>query len=316
MVGAPPQLTARGNRIINADSGEPVLLRGVNRSGLEYSGPDGSEALSRAGLDECDFDEMICEWRANVIRLPFNQAWALERENYDPEPYLSALDFAVTCAARRGAYTLLDLHWLDASKPCGALRDGSLNYVPCLPNQGSIEIWRQLARRYRSEAAVLFDIFNEPHDPLPDDITATATRVTMNTWRPWAKMLIEAIRAEHPTALIFVPGVDWAFDLRGHPLEDMEGVVYSTHVYPGKGRKWDAAFGSLCSQVPVFAGEWGGTAEDLKWGRALLDYMQARQMGWTAWSWSDKPRLVERVSASEYRATAFGAIVKEALTSG
>lgn len=314
MSGALPPLTVRGNRIVNADSGQPVLLRGVNRSGLEYSGPEGREALSKTGLDERDFDEMIYEWHANIIRLPFNQAWALKRDDYDPEPYLYALDFAIGRAAARGAYTLLDLHWLDASKACGTLADGSANFVPCLPNNGSVEVWRQLARRYRDESAVLFDIFNEPHDPLPDDATATAKHVTMATWHPWAKKLLDAIRTQNPTALIFVPGVDWAFDLRGHPIKNVDGVVYSTHVYPGKSRKWDAAFGYLHAEIPVFTGEWGGTADNLQWGRELLDHMQKHQMGWTAWSWSDKPRLVERLSLDEYRTTAFGAIVKEALT--
>ena len=61
-------------------SRQPVLLRGVNRSGLEYSSPDGSGSLSKTGLNERDFDEMACEWHANIIRLPFNQEWALSQK--------------------------------------------------------------------------------------------------------------------------------------------------------------------------------------------------------------------------------------------
>jgi endoglucanase len=307
-----PRLTVEGNRIIEAHSRQPVLLRGVNRSGLEYSSPEGAGSLTKAGLSERDFDEMICEWHVNIIRLPFNQDWVLSREGYDAEPYLAALDYAIRSAAQRGAYTLLDLQWLDASTPCGTLRDGTANFVPCLPDVNSIHLWRQLARRYREEPAVLFDIFNEPHHPLADDRT-TGTPVTMDLWQRWAALLIEAIRGEHESALIFVPGVDWAFDLRGHPLKGVKDVVYSTHVYPGKGRDWDRAFGHLCCDVPVFAGEWGGGTEDVEWGRELLAYMGARNMGWTAWSWSDKPRLVERSESGEYRPTEFGLLVKAAL---
>jgi len=310
-----PRLTVDGNRIIEEQSRRPILLRGVNRSGLEYSSPGGAGSVSKAGLDERDVDEMVCEWHANIIRLPFNQDWALSREGYDAEPYLTALDCVVRSASQRGAYTLLDLQWLDASTRRGTLRDGTANFVPCLPDTSSIQLWRQLARRYRDEPATLFDIFNEPHHPLPDD-RATCGRVTMEVWQRWATTLIETIRGEHESALIFVPGVEWAFDLRGHPINDVKDVVYSTHVYPGKGRDWHAAFGHLCCDVPVFAGEWGGGTEDIEWGRELLAYMAARNMGWTAWSWSDKPRLVERSESGEYQPTEFGLLVKDALQSG
>src|SRR6476646_671976 len=107
-----PRLTVEGDRIVEVQSRHPVLLRGVNRSGLEYSSPDGSGSLFKTGLNERDFDEMVCEWRANIIRLPFNQEWALNHEGYDAEPYLAALDYAIQSAAQRGAYTLLDLQWL------------------------------------------------------------------------------------------------------------------------------------------------------------------------------------------------------------
>jgi len=235
-----PRLTVEGNRTIEAQSGQPVLLRGVNRSGLEYSSPDGDGSLVKTGLNERDFDEMICQWHANIIRLPFNQAWALGRDDYDAEPYLAALDYAIRSAAQRGAYTLLDLQWLDASTPCGTLGDGSVNFVPCLPDVNSIQLWRQLARRYRNEAAVLFDIFNEPHHPLPDDRT-TRERVTMDVWQWWAAALVEAIRGEHESALIFVPGVDWAFDLRGRakPAESRDRC--RTHASADVGRSASGA---------------------------------------------------------------------------
>jgi hypothetical protein len=87
---------------------------------------------------------------------------------------------------------------------------------------------------------------------------------------------------------------------------DLPNVIYSTHVYPNKGREWDRCFGDFAREKPVFAGEFGGWDEDLAWGRELLQYFDARQMSWTAWSWRDKPHLV---------GTKFGELVKEALVS-
>ncbi len=315
-------LQARGTKIVTAETSEPVRLRGVNRSGLEYSAPVYPGPLASAGISESEFDE-IASWGANLVRIPFNQSWALRTSEYDPGAYLAALDQVIVLAAKRNAYTMLDLQWLDAAFPRGWLPNGRVNFVPPLPNLGSIELWRQLAFRYRGEPAVLFDIFNEPHDPLPGDtgdfngirsdaalVPIRRRRVTSAEWQPWAIQLVSAIRSEHPSALIFVSGVDWGYDLERLPCPDLEGVVYSSHVYPKKEKPWQSAFGNLSAQVPVFIAEWGGLEEDLSWGRELAGYLEDRDLGWAAWSWSDHPRLVQPGS---HEPTAFGSLVREIL---
>jgi endoglucanase len=336
-----PPLAVEGRALVARGDSRPVLLRGVNRSGLEYAQPsEGRGFLEAASLSEDDIDTIVCGWGANVIRLPFNQDFVLNRDGY-----LAALDQVVTWAAERGAYTLLDLQWIDADTPRGIGADGSVNRVPALPDAGSVEVWGRLASRYRDAPSVLFDLFNEPHDPLFDDITPLdgvdetgaivrlpSRRVSMAEWQPWARLLVRVIRREHPGAVIFVSGVAWAFDLRGFPLRDHRGapfqhLVYSTHVYPwsrtGLVRlrpyeaEWTHAFGRLAETEAVFVGEWGGTdarrGAHLTWGRRLEAYMRGRGIGWTAWSWADWPFLVADCRACNYEPTAFGAIVKEAL---
>src|SRR5260370_41125428 len=83
-------------------------------------------------------------------------------------------------------------------------------------------------------------------------------------------------------ALVFIAGTNWAYDLRGMPM-DLPNVVYSTHVYAEKGNDWPAAFGNLSASAPVFVGEFGGT--DLDFGRRLMKDMQDLGIGWAAWSW-------------------------------
>jgi hypothetical protein len=311
-----PRLTTSVSRIIRSDTGDEVLLRGVNRSGLEHSEPDGQGFLSAAEISRAEIRTIVKDWGANVIRLPFNQDWVLRgRGGLTAEAYREALDQLIVWASGFGAYTLLDLQWLDADRIYG----GNRNFVAPLPNLESVELWNLLATRYRDEPAVLFDIFNEPHDRLPDDpyplnredgstYPARQYRVTMAEWQPWARKLIAAIRAAAPDSLVFVPGTNWAYDLRGMPM-DIPNLVYSTHVYPIKGNGWAKAFGHLAGQVPLFAGEWGGVDGDLEWGSRLVDYFDSLQMGWTAWSWYNAPFLVER-----YTPTPFGRIVRARLS--
>ncbi len=311
-------LTTTGTSIIEARTGRPVLLRGINRSGLEYSSPDGNGSLAKAGVTAAEIEHIVRNWGANVLRLPFNQDWALTQP-----AYLQALDFVIATAARAGAYTLLDLQWLDALTPRGSLPNARPNFVPPLPNLASIAIWEQLADRYRDEPAVLYDIFNEPHDALEDDavpllgidsggatFALRSKLVTMDEWQPWALHLVAAIRSRNPNALVFISGVNWAYDLRGFPLPGLDRVVYSAHVYPAKGTHWDEAFGDLARTQPVFAAEWGGHEEDAAWGLALFRYMQALGIGWTAWSWADEPLLVYPGS---FEPTPFGNLVRAAL---
>jgi hypothetical protein len=311
-------LRTLGNRIVNAATGERVLLRGVNRSGLEYAGPDEQGFLSGASLSRAEIEFIVRAWRCTILRLPFNQDFVLRgRLGRSGEEYQQAIDQVISWASRFGAYTLLDLQWLDAERVYG----GDRNFVAPLPNMESIDLWTTLARRYKDEPAVLYDLFNEPHDRLADDpyplnkedgttYSVSKRTVTMKEWQPWARRLTEAIRGENPDALVFVSGTNWGYDLRGMPL-DLENVVYSTHVYPNKGNRWAEAFGDVSRSAPVFAGEFGGSDSplDLDYVRRLMQYMRELELGWTAWSWSNEPFLVTR-----YVPTAFGEGVRQGLS--
>jgi endoglucanase len=221
--------------VVSLRTGAPVRLRGVNRSGLEYAAPDPPEGaggsgggrgfLEAVGISEEEIATIASEWGANVVRIPFNQDFALNgSRGRAAEEYLGALDRVIGWAARHGCYTLLDLQWLDARRVFGTTDGMGLkpNRVAPLPDASSVTLWTTLARRYAEEPAVLFDLFNEPHDLLADDphgllgvhpggviAPIPGRRVGMIQWQRWAHHLIAMIRAHHPLALIFVSGVRW-----------------------------------------------------------------------------------------------------------
>jgi aryl-phospho-beta-D-glucosidase BglC (GH1 family) len=326
-----PGLITSGNLLLRTDTMQPVVLRGVNRSGLEYTPPDSAGFLSAAQFSEDEVREIVTCWHANVIRIPLNQSWALNgTAAHSAEAYLSALDQVIAWAAALGAYTILDLQWLDAETIYGSVRQQGKdieNHVAPLPNSESIALWRTLADRYRDEPAVLFDLFNEPHDPLEDDphllhLVSRAGQlqewdysfITASDWVRWAELLIHEIRTIRPDGLILVSGVDWAFDLRRVRVS-APNIVYSVHIYPDrKPHLWSRALGNT-NDVPVFVAEWGGSDHDLDFGRTLAAKMRDLQLGWTAWSWVDYPRLIEAPRAPLFTPTPFGQLVRDELCS-
>jgi endoglucanase len=324
-------LVTAGNRILRADQMSPVLLRGINRSGLEYSEPSTEGFLSAARITQDEIHEIVTGWRANILRIPFNQDWCLNgRGTHSAEEYLAALDQVVLWAAELGAYTILDLQWLDAETIYGTTdhptQGRTANHVPPTPNEQTITLWLTLADRYQNETAVIFDLLNEPHNALEDDphplnlissdgtvVPSNETRLTPQAWSNWASVLIEAIREIKQDGMIMVGGVDWAFDLSGIKV-DAPNIVYSTHIYSNRRqRDWSKAFGRY-REVPIFVGEWGGTEQDLEFGANLALQMRSIAAGWTAWSWSDFPPLVQAPGAPEYNATPFGSLVRDELS--
>ena len=320
--GKLPWLRLDGNRIVDDSSGAVVVLRGVNRSGMQYEAPGGLDptgvvrATSRevAGITQAEISEIVRVWGANAIRLPIDQHWALTDGTYRKD-----LDRIVSWAAAEGAYTILCLHWLDTSRTFGHDAGGEVNHLAPMPEENSVRMWSALASWYARQPAVLFDLYNEPHAALPDDETflferPRATAEWIRMWHEWVRRLEDAVHRVHPRAIVLVSGWDWGLDLRSFPVQaggsPLPNTVYSTHVYRGRtgggAVDFDTYFGfaGLRTEQPVVVGEWGGADGDVPWATTLEAYMRDKHRyrtgtwqglaGWTAWAWGDAPDLVER----------------------
>ncbi len=277
------RLVCEGARVVEAATGRARVLRGVNVSGMEYS------ERPLAGVTPDELTTIVRGWGANVVRIPFTQSLVLGGRN--GADYVAELRELVAWLRELGAYSILDLQWLDREKIWGP----GDNRVPPEPNEASLDCWAKLSEAFRGEEAVLFDLFNEPHD------------IDAETWSGWAARLTEAARVADETRVVLVSGVNWAFDLRGVWVE-APNVVYSAHVYPWMSADWWTHFGFRADEAPLFVGEWGGGAGDLGWGRRLAAYLRELEVGWTAWSWRDKPHLQVNGLPTE-----FGDVVMAAL---
>jgi endoglucanase len=279
--GAPPAdagraLRVQGSHFVDA-AGEPIVFRGV-----AVGDPD---KLARAGHWDKRIFEEIKAWGANVVRVPVHPvAWRAR----GPKAYLALLDEGVGWARETGLHVMLDWHVI------GNLRT-ELMQAPMYDTtrKETYEFWRTAASHYRDDpTVVLYELFNEP-----TEYDGTLGRLTWAQWKPILEEMVGIVRANDPSSIVVVAGLDWAYELRdvlASPV-DAPAVAYASHPYPQKREepwepKWEADWGHVAVEYPVFVTELGydrngsvpcvGTNH---YGRAIVGYMEKRGISWTAW---------------------------------
>ncbi|MBL8190727.1 MAG: cellulase family glycosylhydrolase, partial [Acidobacteria bacterium] len=311
-------LRVSDNRIVNLDS-VPVILRGVNLLGLDSAPPDPERGFAAgAGITEETIDAAL-DWGATIIRVAINHQRVLNGSGaWSGWDYLADLDWIIRRAAEGGAYTMLSLHRLDETTVFGTLPDTNSertpNFIAPQPDYDTVGMWRLIGERYAEEPAVLFDLYTSPHAALEDDLTGFDT--DWDLWTLWVRMIVAELRLQHPRALCFVSGLNWATDLSGFPVIGTEGLpipnlVYAAHLYPRRDDVW-SAIRPLARRHAVFATEWGGGPTDAAWGERTALALRAEAVGWTAAHWNAEPKLVQR-TARGIAPTLFGAVVRRAL---
>jgi hypothetical protein len=177
-------IAVSGNRFVNA-AGNTVELVGTNISGLELQS---SLWPGIAGLTTAQWKALAATWSQlgqtiNVIRLPLNSySWlnltcvdpgsgdagndykANGGGTFTPDPtgsYQSDVEQTVTAITAAGLYVILDLQW-DAPNntsgkpmcPVGQPAFASADHAPAF--------WASVATAFQGNAAVIFELFNEP----------------------------------------------------------------------------------------------------------------------------------------------------------
>jgi hypothetical protein len=114
---------------------------------------------------------------------------------------------------------VLDLHWSD----CGEWGTNIAQHS--MPDQNSVVFWKDCAAAYQNHPAVIFDLYNEPHD-VTWDIWLNGGTITdrPNTRRGGPprtfeavgmQNLLDTVRATGAKNLVIAGGLDWAYDFSG-----------------------------------------------------------------------------------------------------
>lgn len=323
----PLPLKVVGTKVIDS-RGQPVLLRGVNAASLEFTSDGQGHILKTV-------DIAIHDWHVNIIRLPLAQdRWfgKAPEQRDGGQAYRALVRRVVDLCETNRCYIILDLHWSDCNQWGVNIGQHSM------PDSNSLAFWQDFAPVYANNPAVLFDLYNEPHD-VTWDVWLNGGRITdkPNTRRRTAprtydavgmQKMLDTVRATGARNVVIAGGLDWAYDfsgiLAGRQLADPHGngVIYANHCYDNKKDSvdaWIAKMEQATAKLPVIVSEFGGNAgpgivdPTDNWLLHVLRALDQHHWSWTAWDLhtSARPNLI-----SDWNYTPsprFGVYVKQAL---
>lgn len=312
---SPPDLEVTGNRIRNVATGNEFIPRGVNWPSFEYACVQGW-GYSHSGASPETAQAMLA-WNINTVRIPLNQDCWLgdddQPENGLLPPYLTssgyrdAVEAFVDDLTDAGLAVILDLHWTGQD---GTVADG----LRPMADERSDDFWASVADRFKTNDAVIFDLFNEPHsrwDPAAHDWAF------LHTWACWWQggcaapdqadtdypitgaeyttvgmgSLLAAVRSTGATQPVILSGLDYANDLsewsERAPADDQ--LIAGFHNYPGQkcsnAACWAGKVETVAAGHPVITAEFGQRNCQSDFLDRYMNWADLRGIGYLAWAW-------------------------------
>lgn len=227
-------------------------------------------------LTEESLDALAYDWGADILRISlYVQEGGYET---DPEGYTDQVKRLIDEATDRGMYALVDWHQLSPGDP-------NANY------SHAVDFFTSIATLYKDHENVIYDIANEPNG------------VAWSAIRSYAMDIIPVIREIDEDSVILVGTHGWASlgisdgtnaeDIVNDPITH-DNIMYTFHFYAASHQQayrdnliWAA------DRLPIFVTEWGSQtftgdgANDFSSTQAYLDIINARNISWTNWNYSD-----------------------------
>jgi uncharacterized protein (TIGR03437 family) len=313
------------------DSGKPVLLRGLNRSGAGSGNAD-------ANATDAEYAAQNQLLSMNLVRIFVNASWWTSNVQVPIAnmKYQDYIDQLIQRAKKYGNYVLILKAGQFPDAPCGA--DGK--NCPA-PNQGDLNcqanssvcaaqdttgnnidtafnFWGAFAQKYAADTAILYDTWEDMHG------------IDANTWSDDQDELIAAIRTYSPQSVIFVEDTGTAFEsiVQGSlPDFAWSNIVWNFHLYnastggctePASPRSanWPQNIDPLVSYARLHGhgagiAEWGGCNDADPYHTNITSYAKAHDV---ALAYFDNTNLLT-ASGGNFQLTATGTKVAQAYTS-
>jgi hypothetical protein len=296
------RVAVRGNHFVNA-RGHTFRLLGVDRSGAEFTclrssywrtlgvfnGPTSARSIAA-----------IKRWGVTAVRLPLNETcWlGINRVPISRHRYRTAvIDYVHRLNAAK-LDVIIDMHWAAPG------RHQAVGYIPMPDADHAPAFWRSVARTFRSDHAVLFDLYNQPHG-VSWDCWRNGCRLPAGgpgrSWHPayravGMQQLINVVRSTGARQPILVGGLNYALTLAGwlayRPVDPIGQLVASEHTYgrthPCTGGCIEA-INAVARQVPVVIGEFGESDCAHGYIKSWMRYADRHRLSYLAWSWNASP---------------------------
>jgi endoglucanase len=303
-----PRLKVVGNHVVDGRTGQAFVMRGVNWPSFEYACKDGYGYSNLAGPRTVGPDAagaaLIVSWHINTVRIPLNQDCWLGDDGLPKfgraSGYRAALRRWVAMLHRAGLAVILDLHW---SGPQGVVADGQR----AMADDRSDDFWRSVARTFKKDRGMVFDVFNEPYSLfMVFDLTLDCWRnggcnaPRTQLFQPFdgttfvaigMQQMVDAIRAIGAKQPIMITGRDFANDMTGwlnnRPSDGQ--LIASSHNYnfhPCHTKDcWNATIAPIAKQVPVVSGEFAETDCKTAYDKSFMRWADQHGVGYLLWAW-------------------------------
>jgi endoglucanase len=332
-----PQLHIAGNQLLDSKN-RPIRLIGANRSGTEYK--CFHDSVFDGPGDQVSIDAML-SWHINAIRIPLNEdCWLninMGGSKYGGDVYQDAIKRYVDLLVENGITPILDLHW---SAP-GTQQAVGLQPMP--DRDHSVEFWKQVAKAYRGNNAVIFDLFNEP---FPDN-----DRKTTAAWNCWKygthptycplgtaglnynaagmQDLVKAVRTMGASNVLMVGGIQYAATLDQWkdyvPNDPLNELVASWHPYNSSYCSditcWFIEVLPVMKSYPVIAGEIGENDMGGAFITRVMKFLDApaknlHPQSYLAWVWNTDQTIFDLITdyTSGNPTTPYGWVFKNHLS--
>ncbi len=302
--GPLPALSIRvsGNHFIDG-TGATLRLRGANHSGTEYACVQGWGIFSGPG-DESVFVGMQ-KWKLNAVRIPLNEDCWLGINGVDTthggKAYRDAMVNWVNLAHKHGLYAVIDLHWAAPGTHSAAEQQ------PMADADHALDFWKSVATTFKSDPAVVFDLYNEPflnHSTLSTDAwscwlsgcTVTGGEGGLSgTWKSAGmQQMLDAVRSTGANQPVIAGGLEWSNDLTGWlahaPKDSLGQVAAAFHQYKGNlcqdASCWGSTIAGVTASVPLVTGELGQDECAHDFTDKYLDWADSAGVSYLMWSWN------------------------------
>jgi endoglucanase len=309
---------ANGDQLVNG-MGAPLRLLGVDASGTEDACIM-NDGFSWGSLSSSEAEAMTT-WHIDAVRVPLNEDCWLgingAPASYSGQNYQDAIENWVTNLNNAGIIAILDLHW---SAP-GTYE--ATQQWPMADADHTRTFWTQVATAFKSNPAVVFDVFNEPFiggvSPTSADWscwlngcstsftgTINGSTTTVDYTSAGMQQLVNAVRSTGAAQPIMVGGLNWSGDPCGikdsggnggecietanMPTDPLNQLVISFHTY-----SWTACATTSCwntvlqaaqaANLPIITGEVGEDDCSDNYINSYMDWADQNFISYLAWSW-------------------------------